>query len=311
MALARHRVATPFIPIIFLPVFADQLRKGVKINLNLGSEIGYVEKVLIPSDLRDPEGSRLRLMTPLEKLYIRFLGIPDTIKQQQAREIFSILANLKFSSVLDIGCGQGYVATMIAKNYPQCNVKGIDINQNKINIGNQVKKKFGLSNLTFEQADFCSAVIKDKYDLVVMLQVIEHIEDDTRLLEKIRRTIKKDGHLILTGPNSESPIINWEKHNVTIESHVRDGYTTSELIQKILNAGFTIKQVEQLSGMIGQTIEKTETNIKINLPFIFPMAYPFLYYLSFLDDYLKLKVETSSGILIVAGNTVKSNFSRR
>jgi len=269
--------------------------------LQLGREIGYIEKVFIPSDLRDPEGSPLRLMTQLEKLYIRFLGVPDTIKQQQAREISSILANLEFSSILDIGCGQGYFAAMIAKKYSHCNVKGIDINQNKVNIGNQVKKKFGLRNLTFEQGDFCSDVISDKYDLVIMLQVIEHIEDDTLLLEKIRRTIKKGGHLIVTGPNSESPIINWEKNNVTIESHVRDGYTTSELIQKILKAGFTIKQVKQLSGMIGQTIEKTETNIKINLPFLFPIAYPFLYYLSFLDDYLKLKVETSSGILIVAG----------
>lgn len=269
--------------------------------MRLGYELGYAENLVRPTDFRNPDHCPSKPMTPLQRLYIRMFGIPDTIKQQQAREIFSIINGLSFSSVLDIGCAYGHYSIRIAKEFPDSKVKGLDINEEQLNVGRLVKKKFGLKNLSFEKSDIKNAGTNEKYDLVLLLQVIEHLKDDTATLKAIRNVVKDGGHLIITAPNRESPIIHWLENYITVEGHYRDGYTLEELVQKVANANFKIKEIRTLSGNVGQIIEKVETYLKIDSYILFALVYPFLNYLIHIDDFMRIKrKERSSGILIVA-----------
>jgi len=84
-------------------------------DIRLGYELGYAENLTRPTDLKNPDNCPRKPMTRLERLYVRTFGLPDTIRQQQARAVFSILDKLMFSSVLDIGCAQGQYAIRIAK----------------------------------------------------------------------------------------------------------------------------------------------------------------------------------------------------
>lgn len=276
--------------------------------MRLGYELGYVENLAKPSDLRNPDYCPSKPMTQKERLYVRIFGLPDTIKQQQAREVFSIINKLPFSSVLDIGCGQGHYSIRIARKYSNSKVKGIDVNDEKLNLAMAVKRKFGLSNLTFEKMDICADSTNEKYDLVLLLQVIEHLRDDRKTLARIREIIRDNGYLIITAPNIQSPIINWSKHYVTVKGHFRDGYRVKELTEMISDAKFNIKEVRPLSGTIGQLVEKVETYSKINLPSsLFALMYPFLDHIAFLDDYLKAYNSTNgSGIMVVAIASQKS-----
>jgi 2-polyprenyl-3-methyl-5-hydroxy-6-metoxy-1,4-benzoquinol methylase len=270
--------------------------------MRLGYELGYAENLIKPSDLRNPDHCPSKTMTDKERLYIRIFGLPDTIKQQQARAVFSILNNLSFSSVLDIGCAQGHYSIRIARKYSHSQVKGIDFNEEKLSIAKFVKKKFNLKNLKLEKMNICDRSTTEKYDLVLLLQVIEHIQDDRATLKKIREIMSNNGHLVITAPNEHLSMINWYKRYVTVEGHFRDGYKPGELAKMLADANFKIKEVRHLSATIGQLIEKIETYLKINFPsFFFALLYPFLECIAFLDDYLKAKNDTNtSGILVVA-----------
>jgi len=230
--------------------------------MRIGYELGYAENLTKPTDLRNPDHCPSKPMTQLERLYVSTFGIPDTVKQQQAREVFSILDKLSFSSVLDIGCAQGHYSIRIARKYPDSKVKGIDISKEDLNVGRLVKRKFSLKNLAFEKRDVCVDSINEKYDLVVLLQVIEHLRDDRAALKEIRQIISNKGHLIITAPNIESQIIDWLKSYVTVEGHFREGYKLEELVQMLVNANFKIKQIRYLSGTIGQFAQKVETYLK-------------------------------------------------
>ena len=272
--------------------------------MRLGWELSYSEKLTKPKDLRNPDAPQNRKpLTGLEKLYIRVFGMPDTVKQQQARVVFRILAQLKpFSSVLDVGCAQGHYSIRIAREYPHSKVKGVDVDEEKLNVGKQTMQNFGLSNLTFEERDVFESWDGGKYDVVLLLQVIEHLEDDATGLKKIGTMIKKDGHLIITGPNIESPsIIKYVNRYVSVLGHYRDGYKVQDLVKMVKEASFRVERVERLSGSIGELSEKLETYFQMNLFPVFPLLYPFIYCLSLLDDHFGAKDEKqTSGILIVA-----------
>ena len=62
------------------------------------------------------------------------------------RQIESYLP--KSGLIVDVGCGEGVMATFLALNSPKRKVIGIDINQNKINLGKSIAQK--IPNLYFQ-----------------------------------------------------------------------------------------------------------------------------------------------------------------
>jgi len=269
--------------------------------MRLGYELGYAENLTRPTDLRNPDESQSKPMTKIERLYIRMFGVPDTVKQQQAREVFSILDKLSFSSVLDIGCAHGHYSIRIARKYPNSKVKGIDINEKELDVGRLVKKKFGLNNLNFEKRDICAGLIGEKYELVLLLQVIEHLKYDGAVLKEIRNMINDNGHLIITAPNLESAVIKRLQRYIKITGHYRAGYKLEDLAILVRASNFKIKQIKYLSGTIGGLIEKLEKYLRINNILLFSLLYPFLNCLALLDDHFNAKSAIhASGILIVA-----------
>lgn len=73
------------------------------------------------------------------------------------------------------------------------------------------------------------------YDLVVMLDVLEHIEDDAAALEQVRRTLKPGGRLLLTVP--AMPWL-WSSHDVA-HHHFRR-YTARRLLGALSAARYTV-----------------------------------------------------------------------
>jgi 2-polyprenyl-3-methyl-5-hydroxy-6-metoxy-1,4-benzoquinol methylase len=84
-------------------------------------------------------------------------------------------------TVLDVGCGNGSVAYDVAKKVKS--VVGVDIDKNKIR---DAKNKFLLDNIEYICGDIMVMTLKQKFDVVILSNVLEHIEDRTRLLKKIK-----------------------------------------------------------------------------------------------------------------------------
>lgn len=112
--------------------------------------------------------------------------------------------------VLDIGCGSGLFASIIATEN-KSTVLGIDSNKAAIEF---CLSKYKLHNLSFQQYTTDEIYFADNsFDKVVLLEVIEHItkEQASVLLKKICCWLKPGGELVVSTPNKRSlwPIIEY------------------------------------------------------------------------------------------------------
>lgn len=133
--------------------------------------------------------------------------------------------NLK---ILDIGCGAGKTMDMLSRFGT---VWGLDINKKALSFC----KKRGFQHLML--ADAADTGFKDNFfDVVTMLDVLEHTDENTTLQET-KRILKPDGFMIITVPTYQWLWSSWDealKH--------KKRYTKHNLGAAVKKNGFTIIQ---------------------------------------------------------------------
>lgn len=85
------------------------------------------------------------------------------------------------SKILDVGCGTGEVAFDISNKAQK--VVAIDINKKKIE---SAKRRFSRDNLTFIVGDATDYNFNDRFDYIVLSNVLEHIKDRQAFLKKVK-----------------------------------------------------------------------------------------------------------------------------
>ena len=107
---------------------------------------------------------------------------------------------IKKKHVLDIGCGGGLISESLAKINAQ--VTGID--ENIYNI-KQAKEHAKINSLkiTYKNQSLDSFFKKNKkkFDLILCLEVLEHVDNVEKTIEKISKLMNRDGTLILSTIN--------------------------------------------------------------------------------------------------------------
>ncbi len=136
----------------------------------------------------------------------------------------------RVSSFMEVGCGTGFVLQGISRCFPEMRLVGSEIYREGIAFAAKRIKR-GM----FMQMDARQIPFVDEFDAIGAFDVIEHIEDDEKVLQQIYQALKPDGLLMLTVPQHRwlwSPVD-------TNACHVRR-YSVQELHDKAAFAGFTI-----------------------------------------------------------------------
>ncbi|HLE48706.1 MAG TPA: class I SAM-dependent methyltransferase [Patescibacteria group bacterium] len=108
--------------------------------------------------------------------------------------------------ILDIGCGRGELALWMSK-LTGGKVLGIDYSEDAIKLAVDAKRRWPKSvqrRVAFKHLDIKKLKTIQKYDLVVMTEVLEHLYPDEQIVVfgKINNLLKKDGLLFIhTAPN--------------------------------------------------------------------------------------------------------------
>lgn len=100
--------------------------------------------------------------------------------------------------VLDVGCGFGYLTKIILNN--NNDVSAIETSDEAI----KYIKSLGIKVYDYDLNLDWAEKIKDKFDVVVNTEVIEHVFDTDKLLNNIYKVLKKGGYLIISTPNVAS-----------------------------------------------------------------------------------------------------------
>lgn len=109
--------------------------------------------------------------------------------------LFELLLCGTPSSVLDAGCGEGFVVKYIKDREPSLDVTGIDKNSEALAYARQVLKV----EATFQTGDLYDLPFSDtSFDTVICSEVLEHLEYPGQAVEELKRVARH--HVLITVP---------------------------------------------------------------------------------------------------------------
>jgi SAM-dependent methyltransferase len=135
----------------------------------------------------------------------------------------------RLRSFLEVGCGTGCVLGAVEAAFPAAELLGSEMHVEGLACA---ARRLRRSHLV--QMDAANIPFRDEFDVVGCFDVLEHIEEDRRVLEQCRLALRPGGGLILTVP--QHPFL-WSASD-EYAGHVRR-YTRGEMLAKLAAAGFT------------------------------------------------------------------------
>lgn len=150
------------------------------------------------------------------------------------RQYFPHLAVSRQASFLEIGCGTGYVLSGVRQAIPQLACAGSEIFVEGLQFAAE-----RLPGVSLYQMDARVLPFENEFDVIGTFDVLEHIEEDEKVLSELYRAVKKPGGgIIITVPQHPSL---WSTYDERAH-HVRR-YTSKELAAKIQKAGFKLRRM--------------------------------------------------------------------
>jgi len=104
---------------------------------------------------------------------------------------------LEGSLILDVGCGDGTLSKYIQERL-KAKVIGIDFSPEVLKLAK--KKKIECYEIDVEEG--LPRKWKNKFDSVLMAEVLEHVFDTDFVIEEIKKVVKLGGNLVITVPNT-------------------------------------------------------------------------------------------------------------
>lgn len=187
--------------------------------------------------------SRFRYNNLFVKWFIRKfgpLGINIKIRSGHVLMMLSRVKVIEDASVLDAGCGQAYIDFWLAKNNPKWKITAVDTDRDMVGQNNNIVGALYLKNLNFVELGLNELKYSNQFDVVICMDVLEHVDDDNDALQRIYTSLKNSGILILHVPIRYSHcfrIFPGFRDFYTID-HVRDEYTIEEITEKLRCSGF-------------------------------------------------------------------------
>lgn len=206
--------------------------------------------------------------------------------------------------ILDAGSGFGQYVYYLSTMSPFWKIKGVDVKAEQIADCNQFFAKLGKANqVTFEEADLTKFIEPNKYDMILSVDVMEHILEDVQVFKNFNHSLKPGGILLISTPSDQggSDVHDHEESSF-IEEHVRDGYNPKDIEDKLLLVGFS--RVETMfsygcPGKISWKLSMKYPILMVNTSKLFLLILPFYYILTFpftlILNYLDVKITHKSG----------------
>lgn len=209
--------------------------------------------------------------------------------------------------VLEIGAGTGNLTENFIK------IKQLYINDKDHGLVTHLKKKFAKeNNIITTQFDITKQIPKNFtafFKSIYAINVLEHIKNDEKALRNIYSMLKENGKVVLLIPAKKFAYTKLDREL----GHLRR-YEKSEIIQKLIDAGYVIDKiyflniVGLLSWYIRDKVKKKNINLKPYHISIFDSIVPLL---RKIESFIKVPIGISLIVVAKKRNKksgVKQNF---
>jgi hypothetical protein len=160
-----------------------------------------------------------------------------------------------------------------------------------------------MDNVQFENVDILNLPAAPRFDCVVSIDNLEHIDDDVGALRRIFASMLPGGKLICHVPAYERIwLFRGRKPNFDVPGHVRPGYRPEELRAKLTAAGFQIRELKFTYGYletVSNNVSYLITGAAQKNQAIYAAAFPCLNFVAWLGRHQDPK-DCGAGVLAVA-----------
>ncbi|WP_022835688.1 class I SAM-dependent methyltransferase [Salisaeta longa] len=213
--------------------------------------------------------------------------------------------------VLDAGTGFGQYAYFVAKNFPNAHVDAVDVKDIYLQRARAFVEKTPVGpQIDFRHDDLTDLQAEGPYDLIMSVDVMEHIADDRAVFGHFARVLRPGGHVIINTPSDQGGSdVQSENDESFIGEHVRDGYNLEALEDKLRAAGLAPVVSRYTYGPYGATawrwlikrpmqwLGATWASLVV-LPLYYIVALPIGLWLNARD--VAHENETGTGVIVIA-----------
>jgi SAM-dependent methyltransferase len=256
-------------------------------------------------------GNTVRAIPIVRVLFYKALGAIFLREWYVKQELRRQLADrTQPFDVYDAGSGFGQYSYFIATRFPHARIHAVDVKTEQIADCSVFFNERGISNCLFSVEDLTQIVHTNRFDLVLSVDVMEHIPDDIGVFRNFYRALKPGGTLIINTPSNLGGSDAHDEHAESfIGEHARNGYGADEIRTKLESTGFRVDSVRYTYGVWGSRywhlalkypmmLLNVSNVFFIILPvyylFVFPIVLPMMYL-----DYTSENT-TGTGLNVVA-----------
>ncbi|MEK7501060.1 MAG: class I SAM-dependent methyltransferase [Patescibacteria group bacterium] len=192
----------------------------------------------------------IKKLSELEDSYWWFVGRRAVVASVLER--FLGKPGQKFD-ILDFGSGTGGNFALLSR---WGKVQGVEVSELAIELSCIKHQDMFVKHL--KPKDPALPFAESSFDLIVLLDVLEHIEDDLQILSDLNSLLKEQGRLLLTVP--AHPWL-WSSHDRVL-GHFRR-YTTSDIRNKLELAGFEINYLTYFMFSISSLLIAHRFGLKV------------------------------------------------
>lgn len=174
-----------------------------------------------------------RQMRDLEDRHWWFLG-----RRHIVRSIIERLGLSQDITILDVGCGTGGNLSMLAKFG---SVVGSEYDPEAA----RMAAERGVAEIVQSGLPDQMPFADGQFQLITLLDVLEHIDEDQASLETLTNLLSPGGHLVMTVPAFQ---FLWGAHD--IEHHHRRRYRAKQLRQRLESGGLQVQWLSYYNSLL-------------------------------------------------------------
>lgn len=153
--------------------------------------------------------------------------------------------------LLDAGCGFGQYDRFILSHFKNVHVSSVDVKKDYLDdCRTYFKREISEQRITFNQANLLNFDETGEYDFIICVDVLEHIEEDEKVIANLHKALKPGGYFLMHSPSIYSEEDAGEEESFVGE-HARTGYSKQQIREKTENAGLTSVEIEYTYGSKG------------------------------------------------------------
>jgi SAM-dependent methyltransferase len=247
----------------------------------------------------------------LRKLFYRMLDLLLLRTWHVKREVKNWAKNQPGNvEILDAGSGFGQYVYYLSRMNKNWKIRGVDVKQEQIDDCSAFFSKINKPNVSFAYADLTKYNEENKFQLVLSVDVMEHILEDVEVFKNLHKAMKPGGMLLISTPSDQGGSdVHDHDHESFIDEHVRDGYNIDEIQTKLKTAGFSKSEAKYSYGSPGKISWKLTMKYPILmlnatklsfiiLPFYYLLVFPFGLILNYFD--VAFRHNTGTGLIVKA-----------